>query len=41
MNVNNIIKEAGEDPLVKEGLRELHDYDILPYVFTNRRDNLL
>ena len=31
MNVNNIIKEAGEDPLVKEGLRELHDYDILTY----------
>lgn len=31
MNVNNIIKEAGEDPLVKEGLRELHDYDILAY----------
>lgn len=32
MNVNNIIKEAGEDPLVKEGLRELHDYDILTYI---------
>ena len=31
MTVNNIIKEAGEDPLVKEGLRELHDYDILTY----------
>lgn len=31
MNVNDIIKEAGEDPLVKEGLRELHDYDILTY----------
>ena len=31
MNVNNIIKEAGEDPLVKEGLRELHDSDILTY----------
>lgn len=31
MNVNNIIKEAGEDPLVKEGLSELHDYDILTY----------
>lgn len=31
MDIIDIIKEAGEDPLVKEGLRELHDYDILTY----------